>query len=82
MASTRSFFAAREARIAAEFSGQPEDDCDPAFEPIIRAIAGGYSAHARRWAVHGVTPGDAMQKFREAQAMYREIRARPDPHRR
>jgi hypothetical protein len=41
--------------------------------PILTPIKHGWSAHGDGWAVHGLTPEEAVQKFLNAEQRHKEI---------
>lgn len=51
-------------------------------EPLLTPIKNGWAARGDGWAVHAPTRGEAIQKFREAEAKHEEIMARPPFHER
>ncbi len=50
---------------------------DEMKEPTLIEIANGWAAHGDRWAVHGRTREEAIEKFRKAEKRRREILAMP-----
>jgi hypothetical protein len=50
--------------------------------PVLCPIKSGWAARGNGWAVHAPTQEEALEKFRETEALRREILSRPDPHRR
>jgi hypothetical protein len=44
-----------------------------ANKPELTPIKNGWAAHGDGWAVHGLTPEEAIQKFLEAEQRHREI---------
>ena len=48
-----------------------------ASEPILKPIKNGWAAFGNGWAVHGRTREEAIENFRKAEELHREIDARP-----
>jgi hypothetical protein len=55
---------------------------DQTAAPRLTPIKNGWAAHGDGWAVHGRTQEEAIQKYHEAEAKYREINQRPFWHER
>lgn len=47
------------------------------IEPVLKPIKNGWAAHGDGWAVHGHTREEAIEKFREAERLHKEIDSRP-----
>ncbi len=46
-------------------------------EPLLVPVKNGWAAHGLGWAVHAPTEEEAIQKYREREALYAEVDARP-----